>query len=82
MGRQMSYCTLPHHHRPEGRPTLARDRRSSTRDAGERTAGLALTEWAVKHGAMRLEWQEHRYDNDYLHALIRHWVFEISPGGT
>ena len=39
-------------------------------------AGIALTEWAVKHGAMRLEWQEHRFDNRYLYAVIRHWVFQ------
>src|ERR1019366_5598513 len=31
--------------------------------------GVALTEWAVKHGAMRLEWQEHRFDNAHLYAL-------------
>ena len=31
-------------------------------------AGIALTEWAVKHGAVRLEWQEHMYDNGHLHA--------------
>jgi type IV secretory pathway TraG/TraD family ATPase VirD4 len=38
--------------------------------------GVALTERAVQHGAMRLEWKEHKFDNDRLHRLIRHWVFQ------
>ena len=38
--------------------------------------GVALTEWAVKRGATRLEWQEHRFDNAHLYALIRHWIFQ------
>jgi hypothetical protein len=38
--------------------------------------GVALTERAVLHGAMRLEWQEHKFDNDRLYRVIRHWVFQ------
>jgi hypothetical protein len=38
--------------------------------------GVALTERAVQHGAMRLEWQEHKFDNDRLYRVIRHWVFQ------
>ncbi|HEV2425433.1 MAG TPA: type IV secretion system DNA-binding domain-containing protein [Terriglobia bacterium] len=38
--------------------------------------GVALTEWAASHGAMRLEWQHGKYRNDYLSGQIRHWVFE------
>jgi len=38
--------------------------------------GVALTEKAVKQGAMRLEWQEHKFDNDRLYRVIGHWVFQ------
>lgn len=38
--------------------------------------GVGLTDWAAKHGAMRLEWQRGKYRNDYLHGLIQHWIFE------
>lgn len=38
--------------------------------------GLALTEWAVKHGAVRLEWQQGKFKTDYLYGMIRHWVFQ------
>jgi hypothetical protein len=38
--------------------------------------GVALTKRAVQHGAMRLEWQEHKFDNDRLYRVIRHWVFQ------
>jgi hypothetical protein len=41
-----------------------------------RLPGVALTEKAVQHGAMRLEWQEHKFDNDRLYRVIRHWVFQ------
>jgi hypothetical protein len=38
--------------------------------------GLALTQWAVQHGAVRLEWQHASFKNDYLHTMIRHWIFQ------
>ena len=41
-----------------------------------RLPGVALTERAVKHGAIRLEWQEHKFDNDRLYRVICHWVFQ------
>ena len=76
MGRQMSYCTLP----------IIIDRKIGPRCAtvGEvvpatlanGSPGLALTESAVKHGAVRIEWHELRRDNDYLYGKIRHWVFQ------
>ena len=38
--------------------------------------GLALTQWAARHGAVRLEWQRGNFNNDYLYGMIRHWVFQ------
>jgi hypothetical protein len=38
--------------------------------------GVALTKRAVKQGAMRLGWREHKFDNDRLYRVIRHWVFQ------
>ena len=38
--------------------------------------GLALTDQAVKHGAVGLKWEEGRYQNEYLHEMIRQWVFQ------
>jgi hypothetical protein len=38
--------------------------------------GLALTEWAVRHGAVRVEWQRGKFKSDYLYGMIRHWVFQ------
>jgi type IV secretory pathway TraG/TraD family ATPase VirD4 len=38
--------------------------------------GIALTEWAVKHGLVRVRWEEGMFKNAYLHGMIRHWVFE------
>ena len=76
MGRQMSYYTLP----------IIIDRKIGPRFAsvGEivpatlpnGSPGLALTESAVKQGALRIEWHELRLDNDYLYRMIRHWVFK------
>jgi len=44
-----------------------------TRASGENT--FALTEEAVKVGALRLEWQQGQYDNAKLHAFIGHWIY-------
>ncbi len=38
--------------------------------------GLALTEWAVRHGAVRLEWERGKFKNNYLYGMIHHWVFQ------
>ena len=37
-------------------------------DSGEKT--FALTDDAIKQGALRLEWQRHSYDNIKLHAFL------------
>jgi type IV secretory pathway TraG/TraD family ATPase VirD4 len=43
-------------------------------DSGEKT--FALTEDAIKKGALRLEWQRHSYDNIKLHAFIGDWIYQ------
>ncbi len=43
-------------------------------DNGEKT--FALTEDAIKQGALRLEWQRHSYDNIKLHAFIGDWIYQ------
>lgn len=43
-------------------------------DGGEKT--FALTDHAVKQGAMRLEWQRHPYDNRKLHAVLGTWIYQ------
>ena len=43
-----------------------------TTASGEST--FALTDEAVKTGAVKLEWQRERYDNAQLHTLLAHWA--------
>ncbi len=38
--------------------------------------GIALTEWAVKHGIIHLTWEHGMFRNAYLNGVIRHWVFQ------
>jgi hypothetical protein len=44
-----------------------------TMASGENT--FALTEEAVKVGALRLEWQQGVYDNAKLHEFLGHWIY-------
>jgi type IV secretory pathway TraG/TraD family ATPase VirD4 len=44
-----------------------------TTAAGEST--FALTDEAVKTGAVKLEWQREKYDNAKLHTLLAHWIY-------
>ncbi|MGA8221704.1 MAG: type IV secretion system DNA-binding domain-containing protein, partial [Candidatus Acidiferrales bacterium] len=44
-----------------------------TMASGENT--FALTEEAVKVGALRLEWQQGLYDNAKLHEFLGHWIY-------
>jgi Type IV secretion-system coupling protein DNA-binding domain len=38
--------------------------------------GIALTEWALKHGIVRVTWEQGMFSNAYLYSVIRHWVFQ------
>jgi Type IV secretion-system coupling protein DNA-binding domain len=38
--------------------------------------GIALTEWALKHGIVRVTWEQGMFSNTYLYSVIRHWVFQ------
>ena len=44
-----------------------------TMASGENT--FALTEEAVKVGALRLELQQGQYDNAKLHEFLGHWIY-------
>jgi type IV secretory pathway TraG/TraD family ATPase VirD4 len=37
---------------------------------------FALTDDAIKKGALRLEWQRHSYDNVKLHDFLGHWIYQ------
>lgn len=43
-------------------------------DSGTNT--FALTDDAVKQGAVRLEWERHPYDNRKLHAVLGTWIYQ------
>jgi len=43
-------------------------------DNGEKT--FALTNEAVKQGALRLEWRRALYDNKKLHAFLSYWIYQ------
>jgi hypothetical protein len=45
-----------------------------TTAAGENT--FALTDEALKTGAVKLEWQRGHYDNAKLHAFLGHWIYQ------
>jgi Type IV secretion-system coupling protein DNA-binding domain len=38
--------------------------------------GIALTEWAVNHGIVRIRWDQGMFNNTYLYGMIRQWVFQ------
>jgi type IV secretory pathway TraG/TraD family ATPase VirD4 len=76
LGRQEGYYTfLAVRDRRVG-PRLAMDGEVLPVKLANGQPGVALTDWAAKHGAMRLEWERGKYRNDYLCGLIHHWVFE------
>jgi hypothetical protein len=57
----------------DSRLAIDRDVEPVTTAAGEST--FALTEEAMKTGAVKLEWQCERYDDAKLHALLAHWIY-------
>jgi hypothetical protein len=57
----------------DSRLAIDRDVEPVTTAAGEST--FALTEEAMKTGAVRLEWQRGKYDNAKLHELLAHWIY-------
>jgi type IV secretory pathway TraG/TraD family ATPase VirD4 len=59
--------------RKDSRLAIDPDVEPVTTAAGEST--FALTDEAVKTGAVKLEWQRERYDNAKLHALLAHWIY-------
>jgi type IV secretory pathway TraG/TraD family ATPase VirD4 len=58
----------------DSRLAIDRDVEPVTTAAGEST--FALTDEAVKTGAVKLQWQRERYDNAKLHELLAHWIYQ------
>ncbi len=59
--------------REQQRLAIDPDVEPMTTASGEST--FALTDEAVKTGAVKLEWQRERYDNAKLHTLLAHWIY-------
>jgi type IV secretory pathway TraG/TraD family ATPase VirD4 len=59
--------------RKDSRLAIDPDVEPVTTAAGEST--FALTDEAVKTGAVKLEWQREKYDNAKLHELLAHWIY-------
>jgi type IV secretory pathway TraG/TraD family ATPase VirD4 len=59
--------------RKDSRLAIDPDVEPVTTAAGEST--FALTDEAVKTGAVKLQWQRERYDNAKLHELLAHWIY-------
>ncbi len=59
--------------RKDSRLAIDPDVEPMTTAAGEST--FALTDEAVRTGAVKLEWQRERYDNAKLHTLLAHWIY-------
>jgi len=59
--------------RKDSRLAIDPDVEPVTSASGEST--FALTDEAVKTGAVKLEWQRERYDNAKLHELLAHWIY-------
>jgi type IV secretory pathway TraG/TraD family ATPase VirD4 len=60
--------------RKDSRLAIDPDVEPVTTAAGEST--FALTDEAVKTGAVKLQWQRERYDNAKLHELLAHWIYQ------
>ncbi len=71
----MSYYTLPVVVGRKFGPRLATNGEVVPVVLSNGHPGLTLTELAVEHGAARLNWEQAAYKNEYLHEMIRHWVF-------
>jgi type IV secretory pathway TraG/TraD family ATPase VirD4 len=72
--KNASYTLLMVVMRKGSRLAIDPDVAEVTTAAGENT--FALTDAAVKTGAVRLEWQRGRYDNAKLHAFLAHWIYQ------
>jgi type IV secretory pathway TraG/TraD family ATPase VirD4 len=59
--------------RKDSRLAIDPDVEPVTTAAGEST--FALSDEAVKTGAVKLQWQRERYDNAKLHELLAHWIY-------
>jgi hypothetical protein len=76
LGRQEGYYTLLTVRDQRIEPRLATDGEVLPVTLANGQPGVALTDWAAKHGVTRLEWRRGKYRNEYLSELIHHWVFE------
>ena len=81
LGRQEGYYTFLTVVDRKAGPRLAIDGEVLPVTLANGQPGVMLTKWAAKHGAMRLEWQQGKYRNEYLYGLIHHWVFEDQSWG-
>ena len=68
------YTLLVLETRKESRLALDGEVQAVVTENGDTT--FALTDDAIKQGALRLEWQRHSYDNIKLHDFLGRWIYQ------